>query len=131
MIKNFVDRWYLNESKIRESLSISHPSRYCDLVKLVVSNITSDEDFGDDPIDPDRIHEIDDGDYQGTLLFVIASKGYQPSEYYFVKIDYGSCSGCDTLEGIREYSDEKPTKKQVDQYMLLALHIVQGLKKMD
>lgn len=47
-----------------------------------------------------------------------------------MKVGYGSCSGCDTLEAIRDYSSEKPTPEQVKDYMALALHIVQGLKKM-
>jgi hypothetical protein len=83
--------------------------------------------------DPTRIHQIDDGDYQGTLLFVIAASGYQPSDYWYVKVGYGSCSGCDTLQaidGYGGYSDEAPSKDQVDDYMTLALHIIQGLKSM-
>ena len=34
------------------------------------------------------------------------------------------------LEHIHSLNYGKPTKEQVDQYMTLALHIVQGLKKM-
>ena len=63
-------------------------------------------------------------------MFVIAARGYQPSDYWYVKISYGSCSGCDTLEAIRAYSDDPPTPEQIDDYLTLALHIVQGLKKM-
>ena len=47
-----------------------------------------------------------------------------------MKVGYGSCSGCDTLEGIRHYNDDKPTEEQVRDYMTLALHIVQGMKRM-
>ena len=61
---------------------------------------------------------------------MIAAGGYQPWEYWYVKVGYGSCSGCDTLEGIRDYPDEPPTKEQIDAYMTLALHIVQGFKSM-
>lgn len=62
---------------------------------------------------------------------MIAEKGYQPNDYYFVKVGYGSCSGCDTLEGIRNYEDGNPTEEQVKDYMTLALHVVQGLKRME
>lgn len=110
------------EAKFRES----HPSDYVDIVKAVVEAVTTDE-YND--IDPERIHTIDDGDYQGTLLFVIAAKGYQPSDYWAVFVSYGSCSGCDTLQAIRDYENDTPTEDQVSQYMTLALHIVQGLKK--
>ena len=37
----------------------------------------------------ERIHRIDDGDYQGTLVFVIGGKGYQLSTYWYVKVSYG------------------------------------------
>jgi len=44
-------------------------------------------------------------------------------------VSYGSCSGCDTLEAIRDYSGDTPTEKQLDEYMTLALHVVQGLRQ--
>lgn len=51
------------------------------------------------------VNEIDLGDYQGDYLYVIADKeDYQPSpifDYIFITtVDYGSCSGCDTLKSI-------------------------------
>lgn len=67
---------------------------------------------------------------QGALVYVIGATGYQPDKYWYVKVGYGSCSGCDTLEAIREYQDGKPTERQVNKYMTLALHIVQGLRLM-
>jgi hypothetical protein len=107
-----------------------HPDSYVDIVKSVVSVITDDSDYGDHNLDPDRIHEIDDGSYQGTLVYIIGAKGYQPSDYWYVKVNYGSCSGCDTLEAIRDYSDDTPSDEQINDYLTLSLHIVQGLKKM-
>lgn len=129
MIKEFVEKWEQNKGKIREAVSAKHPDDYQELVKIVVENLQLDSEY--ESMDPERIHKIDDGDYQGTLLFVIGAKGYQPSDYWSVQIYYGSCSGCDTLQRIREYKDEDgpPSPDQVDQYMTLALHIVQKLKK--
>ena len=114
-----------------------HPNNYKDLVKTVIkflSNVPYEE-YEMRP-DSSRIHQIDDGDYQGTLLFVIASSNYQPDTYWYVKVYYGSCSGCDTLQRIREdyRSDQDlkiPNDQQIDDYMTLALHIVQKLKKLD
>ncbi len=83
-----------------------------------------------DSMDPERIHRIDDGDYQGTLVFVIGASGYQPSTYWYVTVGYGSCSGCDTLEAIRFYGDDPPTSQQVTDYATLAPHIVEGLREM-
>lgn len=129
MIPEFVAAWEQNKDKVRAQFASQHPGSYIDIVKIVVQNMP------EDVMDADRIHKIDDGDYQGTLLFVIGADGYQPSQYWAVKVGYGSCSGCDTLQSIMDssYSDDdndgKPTESQVNDYMTLALHIVQGLKE--
>jgi hypothetical protein len=128
MIQKFVNRFMAAEGTLRETFAAKHPDAYIDIVKAVVSVIGEEGAYGEP--DATRIHQIDYGDYQGTLLFVVAAVGYQPSDYWYVKVGYGSCSGCDTLEGIRNYEDGPPTKEQVDAYMTLALHIVQGLKSM-
>lgn len=115
---------------LREEFARGHPEDYKAVVATVVRAITAD-DYGECALDPERIHVIDDGRYQGTLVFVIAEKGYTPSAYWYCKVSYGSCSGCDTLQCLRGYDDGPPTAEQVDGYMTLALHIVQGLKLME
>lgn len=122
MIKKFVKAWEEKKHLVRAVFEAAHPGSYLEVVRAVVEIMPE--------MDAERIHAIDDGHYQGTLIFVIPEEGYQPSSYWFVKVDYGSCSGCDTLERIRNYCDEKPTPEQVDDYMTLALHIVQRLKSM-
>jgi hypothetical protein len=47
-----------------------------------------------------------------------------------VRINYGSCTACDTLLSISGYSNEPPNNKQISEYMTLALHVVQGLREM-
>lgn len=128
MIKEFVERWEANKDKLRAAIT-AHPDAYSDLVRLVVQHIQGDENAYI-TLDPERIHVIDDGGYQGTLVFIIAEKGYQPDAYWYVKVSYGSCSGCDTLESIRDYQDGI-SEAQKDAYMTLALHIVQGLRSMN
>ncbi len=128
MIQEFVDRWERGKPEIRKAFEEEHPDSYGSIVKAVVKVLHDAGQY--ESIDPERIHEIDDGDYQGTLLFVIAASGYQPNKYWCVKVCYGSCSGCDTLEAIRGYKNTPPTPDQVDDYMTLALHIVQGLKEL-
>lgn len=127
MIQEFVSRFEANKTQLEAMLAEKHPDSYKELVSSVMK-VISTGDYGNP--DPDIIHEINDGAYQGTLLYLIPEKTYQPSDYWFVKVSYGSCSGCDTLQAICEYSIEKPTKNQIEQYMTLALHIVQGLKKL-
>ncbi len=80
--------------------------------------------------DLEKVHEIDDGDYQGTLLYIIPLDTYQPSywEYVVTSVYYGSCSFCDTLQGIHRYEDGLPDKEQVDGYMKLCLDILQHCK---
>jgi hypothetical protein len=72
---------------------------------------------------------IDDGDYQGTQIFIIPLNTYQPSveEYVYTNTYYGSCSGCDTLLSICSYN-EKPSENQIQDYMTLALHLLQRCK---
>ena len=128
MIQEFVDRFESNKATLAARFAEQHPQSYAELVNAVVSVVAGD-DYGH--MDVSRIHEINDGDYQGTLVYVIAGSGYQPSNYWYVMVSYGSCSGCDTLQAIAGYTDDKPTQRQVDDYMTLALHIVQGLKGMN
>ncbi len=132
MIKEFIKRFNERKKFIEKKFGEKHPENYLELVKIVIETIANKEEYGGEP-DIERIHEIDDGAYQGTLIFIIAEQGYQPDKYWYVKVRYGSCSGCDTLQGI-EYNDENygdiPTKEQIKDYMILALHIVQNLHEM-
>jgi hypothetical protein len=130
MIQDFIDRYMNKKHLLRQAFEKAHPDSYKTVVRGVIKILSENHD---DP-DPERIHEIDDGNYQGTLVYVIGATGYQPSAYWYVRVYYGSCSGCDTLEGIRDstgWSEDGPNEQQVDDYMTLALHIVQGLKRMD
>lgn len=127
MIQNLVNRFMEKQQDLEAILKSGHPSDYEDLGKTVVSVITNEEDN----LDSGRIHKIDDGDYQGTLVFIIGAKGYQPNDYWYVQVFYGSCSGCDTLQSIRDWEDISPTDTQVMDYMSLALNIVQEIRKME
>lgn len=127
MIQEFVDRFMANKSQLESAFSVTHPDNYDDLVKAVVTVLATNDHY--DSMDPERITRIDHGDYQGTLLYIIGAQGYQPSTYWSVKVSYGSCSGCDTLQAIQGYDGSTPTSDEIEQYMTLALHIVQGLKE--
>lgn len=138
MIKEFVQRWEARKHELEADFRKEHVDSYFDLVRKVTQIVTTDNySYDEGAPDPERIHEINDGYYQGTLLYVIAEKGYQPRTYYSVFIDYGSCSGCDTLQSICDMpwhnndGNKSPTDSQVQQYMTLALHIVQGLKRIE
>lgn len=128
MIQEYVDIFMAKKPDLEKIFKEKHPEEYKDIVKAVVTVLAGEDGYGRP--DPERIHEIDDGGYQGMLVFVIGAEGYQPSDYWYVRVYYGSCSECDTLQAIEGYSGESPTDEQVKDYMTLALHIVQGLKKM-
>lgn len=129
MNMNFVKAFEAGKADLREEFEGKFPDNYTAIVTAVVRTIADNTDR-DTRLDPDAIHVINDGDYQGTLLFVIAEDDYQPNRYWFVMVDYGSCSGCDTLEGLRPFGDETADERSaaIDGLMTLALHIVQRLK---
>ena len=74
MIQSFVDRFMKNQDTLSAAFAEKHPDDYTEIVKRVVEVIRN-ENVYDEDIDPDRIHTIDDGDYQGTLVYVIAESG--------------------------------------------------------
>jgi len=129
MIKEFVDAWFAHKDELEALFRKKHPDTYSDILRGVIDMMSKGK--GRHTPDPERITTIDHGSYSGTLVYVIAETGYEPNVYWYVRISYGSCSGCDTLENLRDYSDNKPTDEQVKGYMTLALHIVQQLKQMD
>lgn len=129
MIQKFVDKFMAGKPQLEKVFAAKHPVCYADIVKEVIRLLSTGETYGWP--DPESIHEIDDGHYQGTLLYVIAELGYQPNNYWYVRVGYGSCSGCDTLEAIIDFSSDKPSPQQINDYMTLALHIVEGLHSME
>lgn len=96
---------------------------YEDLLAKALEIVARDGTFRHYTPDPTRIHKIDDGDWQGTLLFVVAADGYQPDTYWFTKVDYGSCSGCDTLDAARGHGGEGDWEPMY----LVALHMLQNM----
>lgn len=125
MIKEFVPIWNENNYKIKEKFSKKHPEDYSEIVHDVVKLLPK--------LDSKKITELDHGDYQGTLVYIIPENQYQPDIYYIIGVGYGSCSSCDTFESIREenYTSEIPTESQSKQYWTLALHIFQSIRKID
>ena len=132
-----IEQWELNKDKLRKWFAETRQEEYDSYDKIVRKIFTdivpeiSKHNYKE-KLDVDNMTIIDDGHYQGTQIFIIPSERYQPSEtdYYITHNGYGSCSGCDTLQSIHEYEDGLPTEEQVNEYMTLALHIVQKTKKL-
>lgn len=130
MIKEFVDRYINAKAALIAQYQERPPENYDAIFRDVVSIVSSLEDNYDTP-DVDRITTLDHGHYQGTIVFIVGSNCYQPHRYWYTKVSYGSCSGCDTFRGIRRYSGDPVTEAQATQYWTLGLHMVQNMKEME
>lgn len=127
MIQEYVESYYRNKETLALEIKANLPKNYQQLVTMVFKMLADDECVNLKP-DITKIREIDDGVYQGTLIYIAPEITWQPSTYIYCKIWYGSCSGCDTIQGILEskYSEEI----KCTEYMMLALHIIQKTRIM-
>ena len=142
MIKYCIEKWDKNKDLLRSALNnnklLNHvlnrndddPLEYLeykDLVKLTVMFILNDKNEWNE----NKIKEIDDGDYQGTLLYLIPEDTYQPnsSEYLMTFVEYGSCSACDTLQTIQCYLDVRSRDKSIDDLMNLCKDLICNMIK--
>lgn len=133
MLKICRQKWDENKDKLEEALRRDKGLNSCDYLHLVKKTVEiilngGHTEYGED-YQVDKIHQIDDGDYQGTLIYLIPANTYQPSEYEYLMtyVGYGSCSGCDTLQAIQGWDEKPPTESQMKDYMGLCLHIVQNI----
>ena len=126
MIKEFVEKWEARKHELEEYFRTHNQNDYREYVHIVKKLF----DIVIDGFNSERITVVDDGDWQGTQIFLIPRDTYQPSseDYVFTHNYYGSCSGCDTLLAINEYGGGLPSEKQIGEYMTLALHLLQQLK---
>lgn len=131
MIKEFVEQWWKHKDKL-EAYFKNHGNlesiNYSDIVKALLDNILNEglKEFYHFQKD---IHIIDDGQYEGTLLFVFHSGDYAPGieNYFFTYNYYGSCSGCDTLAYVLEGLEGQ---EQIDGLMRLAFDLLRSTKPM-
>ena len=128
MIKEFCLAWEKNKDKLEEYFRKTRQEKYNvyrNLVELLFDIVINPE--VNNKFDTKNILEIDDGDYQGTEIFILHKNVYQPDieDYVYTNTYYGSCSGCDTLLSINEYEDGLPSESQVNDYMDLCLHLLQ------
>lgn len=150
MIQDFVDRFMASKDLLRQKFKEKWPDSYIDVVRatmqVIHDSIESNRGSTLDIPDPERVAEVDFGEYQGTLVYIIGETYYQPSTHWVVSVGYGSCSGCDTLEDLRDRADvafdvgastwtkrevplSEAQEKAYDGLVTLALHIVQEMKE--
>jgi hypothetical protein len=130
MIQEFCDRFIEKKEELAERIRKDEPTSYNHLFRMVCETLQNEDDEWNYP-DPYRIEAIDHGHYQGTILFIVACGGYQPSTYWASRVAYGSCSACDSFRAIREqgWGSDDVTDQQVEDYLRMALHLVQGMKE--
>ena len=86
MIKEFCEAWEKNNGRLREYISSHDQGEYSSYKELVcklfehcinpyMENLIKNS-WGDETFSIDKITEIDNGDYQGTLLFIIPRNIY-------------------------------------------------------
>ena len=139
MIKYCLEKWDKNktvlENEIRTNYKKYMTCNYSELVEAVVNFVLNDENnLHCSRWDVGRIHEIDDGAYSGTLIYLIPTDDYEPSasDYLITFVEYGSCSGCDTLLSLQSMIDhdaENLTEKQINEYMQMCKDIVTNMRK--
>lgn len=142
MIKEFTDKWVKNkkrlqnwfesivlDKKVFDEYGFTYENIICGIIIHVLNNHIDTEELSNNITDfSTNITVIDDGDYQGTQIFIIHKNCYQPdvSDYFYTHNYYGSCSGCDTLLGIMLIKNKK---EQVKELMQLSLHLIQKFEQ--
>ena len=135
MLMYCYEKWNANreklEAKFRGGFDFDRTT-YQELLALTVECIFNDGD-SEYNWDTDGITEIDNGDYQGTLLYLIPQVTYPPSEYEYLMtyIGYGSCSCCDLLRSIQPCGtpEDEDLNKVVTDFMSLCKSFVTNMVK--
>lgn len=127
MDNKIIENWENRKHKLKEWFETNEtPSSYKEIFEKIIELIITEDERN--KFNLEKIRVIDDGDYQGTQIFIAFLDTYQPSveEYIMTSVYYGSCSGCDTLQSICYSSDED----RVNDLMTLSLHMIQKMKWM-
>ena len=140
MLNFVVEKWYKYkkdlENYFQSHKQSDYAEEYYDFLKITLLTIFPEVDNCDNNITKhtfcvDDIQAIDFCNYSGTLIFVFHLPVYDPdlTETFYTTVDYGSCTGCDTLMRISNKElKERPTMAQTQAYMQLALNLVQNIK---
>ena len=144
MLKYCYEKWDQNKDELESALRRTDISRveYRDLLVLTVENILNHSEsddilpcipsmHDDEHWDTSQITQIDDGSYQGTLLFLIPEDCGDPAEYNYLMtyIGYGSCSGCDLLQSIQPDNHEETTDEDIAEFMALCKDFITNMVK--
>lgn len=129
MINELIPQWEENKHRVRQWVSETPMSQidYLSIVKAVFRLAIIKTMDGFYEWNHDGVIESEFGAYSGNSVYLIPSHDYNAETIVATHTAYGSCSGCDTILSISRYEDGLPNSEQVDEYMTLALHLVQKL----
>ena len=149
MIREFVNTFLERQKDLKKFFTEHEPNSYYDIVYAVVQALHKDatllpeeEWYSDKPTlaisdpnpskglpHPKRITEVDDGNWSGTLVFLIAADVPMPSgdDYWFLSVSYGSCPFCDPLQQAWGQEDKQ---ERVEDYMCFALQAVECIHRL-
>lgn len=146
MINEFVKAWDKNNQELLKLFEKESPTSYQDIVEKLVTVVlnpyfTSNENEVYYPLNQglniSRMTVINDGAFQGTILYIIPCYTYEPSmrDYYITNNEYGSCSGCDTFEWIEDnfnigFEESEDIIGAAKEFHTLALHLLQSFKSL-
>lgn len=135
MIDSFVKRFNEKTSEIKQFLrEMTDLPSYEELFRMLCDALYDEDDYGTP--NSATVQRVSYGDYEGTLVFIVANSTCYPSAVWCTHIRYGSCSACDTLQGVHdrcEWNDDYTTRiitdKAVEGYHRLMLHMLQNMKE--
>ena len=137
MINSIIEQWDLNKHNLKQHFESTDQREYWSYKKILelifdLVILKVDKDDVSFTIQKENIRTIDDGEYEGTLIYIIPIDRpfIDVSDYLITDNYYGSCSWCDILLSISGCESKKPNEEQVRQYMTIALHLVQKLRWM-
>ena len=85
MLKVLAEQWCKNQNKLKKYLKDNYETlnslMYKDIVQIAFEQIYDNKL---DPLSFDCMTMVDNGGYQGTLLFIIPFNTYQPNEYQYL-----------------------------------------------
>lgn len=119
MITKFAHAWQAAETETKALWTASIPDDYDKIVQRIRKVL-----HGVEPC----MAEIETamfGDYQGEYVVLFGKY----SARWFARVEYGSCSGCDTLQAIFADASDN-TEQTVTDLFAYATHIVQSIKEL-
>ena len=149
MISEFINTFDKREGELEEFFAAHEPKSYYDIVFAVVQLLhgnspllpevelaeerrrdTNKPNCGEGLPNPLEISEINDAEWCGSLIYLIPADISAPTEddYWFCSVSYGSCPFCDPLQQVWGQEDKN---KRVDDYMYLAIGVLEGLKSLN